>query len=857
MKDDAAESDIPGRAPIMPLLKYYPVTHGGIRKVYHPELDTMIDGQTSIRYLRFFRQVRIDILELSVISGGAESPMGGSGRLIPDVPTHPAHLIISTLDKNKMKWNLYKEVMLPPDPSITGEGLTQSACIEDMEAYMKKTIQDHTPHIINMEGVVTDNIRIECDREHPVWPNHGEMNGGPYHVPFTILNPLRVFGEDIGWVGEPIYNPILQLKEYNPLPPTGMEIEDRPDMLLFKGKKLSVGFSLRRPIMMHLGWDAFGMGREKENRLRNGLFHERLANTDGFTQPIGLSGPFIRTLNGDYGANDWTGEVRVTGNKIIYYGLKVVNGFEIDAIFTIQQESIQMDLTLRGEQNTPVIEFELWRFAWDVRKAMTGAAGVPTLTQGRNGEVRLPLIWAGDGVGGLLCSAPEFSETWFQVESYRRYDLVTGGIRIGPNPAPEECMQTGQGRFSSSVMLKVVELGPKHITGGANAGIGMLSRWSAPFSCFRPEYGGFSNNSISVNCHVNQVTAIETIVNTKNVCDGLNLIELARFTIERALLDGGGYGYFRNLFHDSDPSLISTAGQIYQASPDDSWLKKIEPGLIAAVDRMLRNLNEDGLIECRSLTGNSGSFRWSSNAMDVIGFGHLDAYVNALSYRAFMNAVTLLKILGHYDHSQRCKAAATGIHKKYSSTFINPKTGWVSGWKSKDGALHDYAFVWINGPAIAFGLLDKKEVHTALSNLEQLRKEMRISSARLGVPSNLIPIDPKDHMLPKILGEHTRIYENYTDGSLGSYSAFYYLRALSIYGFKQEAKQMAKDLDDAFAWGIFDGGNYSGKEFKSWEGLSNGYEGTFFSSFGCLYAIAVEQGAIEPFDPEWWPKEPV
>ena len=51
----------------------------------------------------------------------------------------------------------------------------------------------------------------------------------------------------------------------------------------------------------------------------------------------------------------------------------------------------------------------------------------------------------------------------------------------------------------------------------------------------------------------------------------------------------------------------------------------------------------------------------------------------------------------------------------------------------------------------------------------------------------------------------------------------------------------------------FNGGNHSGKEFHTWEGMAIGYEGTMYSSFGSLYAIAVEQGVIKPFDPEWWP----
>ena len=102
------------------------------------------------------------------------------------------------------------------------------------------------------------------------------------------------------------------------------------------------------------------------------------------------------------------------------------------------------------------------------------------------------------------------------------------------------------------------------------------------------------------------------------------------------------------------------------------------------------------------------------------------------------------------------------------------------------------------------------------------------------------------------VGELTPTFEYYTDGSMSAFVK-YYLRALSVYGFKKEAQRLARDLDEAFAYGVFDGGNGSGAEFHSWEGMCNGYEGTLIIIFGTLYAVAIEQGVLAPFDPEWWP----
>jgi len=64
---------------------------------------------------------------------------------------------------------------------------------------------EQLPHRIELGGIETDLLRVECDREHPVWPNHGECNGGPYNVPFGIFHPLRALGEELGAVTRPPY----------------------------------------------------------------------------------------------------------------------------------------------------------------------------------------------------------------------------------------------------------------------------------------------------------------------------------------------------------------------------------------------------------------------------------------------------------------------------------------------------------------------------------------------------------------------------------------------------------------------------------------------------------------------------
>jgi hypothetical protein len=819
------------------ILNHYPITHAGIRKMLHPRLGVEIDNQTCVRYLRFTRPVTIDYLEL---------PHSVYGRWIPAVPTHPAHLILSVPDEQIGDWRVLKEIDLPYDPRIAGEGLRQDMDLEEVEAFFASILKE-PPLQINLGGLHTDLLRVECDREHPVWQNHGECNGSPFSVPYGILNGLIAFGNGAELdTSQFIYQPGLRRGLIEPSPPQDMLLKQTPLGIIFSSPRFSVGFSLKRPLLIHLGWDFLGKGQTTHNRLKADWV------MGVGTQLCGLSGPLLRTVKQDFGAQNWRGEVSVQGNQVRYQNLKVIDHLTIDATFTVTTDGMIVELKQTCTQPVFALECEAWRFAWDLHQGMTATAGLPTCEAGRIGRVTLPFAWASDGVGCLACQEVSSSgSSWIaQVESYREAGVGTCGFST-LRPGSDQAGWLLPGETRLELKIEVDAFTPQD--SGKIADEGLARHWGSVFSCFRPEHRGFSNNTASVNCHLSQVAPTDIATSTRKLNNGLDPLDLVRFTLKRALLDGGGYGYWRNLYLDSDPALLIAAGRLHKVKPNLDWLRSVEPGLREITGRILTLRNKQGLILCRDLSGNSGSYRWSCNGMDVISFGHLDAYVNALAYRGLRCAAGMFLSLSDESYAAECHQAALQIRSGYVSTFLNPETGWIAGWRSRDEKLHDYGFLWVNGPALAYGLLDPEIARGVLLRLEQARLQVGAGEGYFGLPSNLYPIATDDHLVPRLWGTPQPTFENYTDGGYYGLNAANYLRALSLYGLTEQAERLAKELEYGLAAGYFNGGLGEGTEFRTWDGLRTGYEGTLIGNFYPVYALAIERGALKPQEPEWWP----
>ncbi len=113
---------------------------------------------------------------------------------------------------------------------------------------------------------------------------------------------------------------------------------------------------------------------------------------------------------------------------------------------------------------------------------------------------------------------------------------------------------------------------------------------------------------------------------------------------------------------------------------------------------------------------------------------------------------------------------------------------------------------------VYYALLVAEEKGITKANLEEV-----LASTTDPEVKRLLGAD--DHMLPLILDDFTPTFETYTDGSLSAGIATYYLRALSIYGLKDQARQLALEMDEGYAAGMFDGGLAAARRVNQARGL--------------------------------------
>ncbi|HEY5079752.1 MAG TPA: hypothetical protein VII43_07885 [Opitutaceae bacterium] len=364
-----------------------------------------------------------------------------------------------------------------------------------------------------------------------------------------------------------------------------------------------------------------------------------------------------------------------------------------------------------------------------------------------------------------------------------------------------------------------------------------------------------SNNTSSDSCGFCYYEYADIARATPPLARGLFALDMVRQSLDSVLAGTKtygmpGYGDFPEESSDTFPSLLIAADDYVEGRGDRAWLQASYPAIRAMAEKMLAtDRSGDGLIKYVA-TGNSGSWNEGqpkvrpSNWWDTIGFGYEDAYANALAFRALGGMERLAQEAGSPGDARRYGSAAAKLHDAYFPTFFNPETGLVAGWRSADGQIHDYAFTFVNGIAVAYGLVPADKAAGIMDRLWDRMSHAGFNRFRMGLPGNLVPVARKDyaHKNPRYGGgireDNADGFQVYENGGVTACFTYFAIAAFDRVGQHARADQILLPILDAFEKREFEGTGQNGmtNDWRKWDGTAEGYEGFLVDNYYVLLA---------------------
>lgn len=350
---------------------------------------------------------------------------------------------------------------------------------------------------------------------------------------------------------------------------------------------------------------------------------------------------------------------------------------------------------------------------------------------------------------------------------------------------------------------------------------------------------------------------------------GLTAMDLVRMTLDRYLAGAKGYGLVGYAVEpgeadlvpwkapwsslDAYPSLLIAAAAAGSGPGGKAWARTNWAGLTRWEAEMAAgDADGDGLLE-HPHTGNAGdratADRRPSNWWDTINFGHKDAYANALAYKAWRDMAGLAEELGRREEAADYAARASRLKASYLEAFLNPESGLLAGWRSADGRLHDYAFTFVNGIAVAFDLVEGAEADRIMDRLLAKMRDAGFDAFRYGLPGNLVPVRREDYVFHNWSGareigepaleDGSDAFQYYENGGATACYAYFTVKALFKLGRIGEARMIFRPMLRSYADGEFQGFCADGKskDWRDWKGGCHGYEGLLCDGFLALLCV--------------------
>jgi len=345
---------------------------------------------------------------------------------------------------------------------------------------------------------------------------------------------------------------------------------------------------------------------------------------------------------------------------------------------------------------------------------------------------------------------------------------------------------------------------------------------------------------------------------------GIDLRHLLKHSLDYWLDNGvsaqghvNAFGKMYDLYIMTGATLLIAAWDYWTISGDLDWLNKRLGVLHLMADYLLRrDIDNDGLIESIH-SGNAGVFRDPDRAdiwFEMMHFGHKNTWTNAISYRAFLCLAEMLDAAGQSKGAKHYRRQAANLQNAFVKQFLSKENGWFVSWISQDGQIHDYCHTFINGLAVAYGIVPPQQGRKILSRVVEKSKSIGFENWHLGVPGNLIPCRKEDMIKPRIgidgspvksdfywpddLTEEAAFGNRYPNGTIHPPLVWPYLLGLQVAGLDDEADRILNAMIESAKEGLFQNGivniGYGGAEHFYFNGNTCGYEGYLPESFNFL-----------------------
>jgi hypothetical protein len=643
--------------------------------------------------------------------------------------------------------------------------------------------------------------------------------------------------------------------------PSGVEAASRNGEVRFRTRYLEVGFRLRTAAFAYLGLDDDGAGRTTTNLLqmprsmdivRSGIYPAGVYPVLRDPQAEYLAqGPRLTTIDGDrplgFLATDVEGSVQVSGNQVTY-AMTVPGGQELRLAWTVHEDRLELTAERIGDRPLRAWTSSAWHVATSNRVTPTHVLG-RLRHEGETGLLSGPLLWHFPRFGSLRLDGS--ADALWRSDSVRPLETNTLELKLGEEPQPEGdyLLRVGSHRSEITLAVGTPALAALHAEAPA-AVLRMVRRHAATALPFRADTATYSNNGASMHCTttLNDLSALSVRLAdpAPDVPTGGMLADsLARWLEGAPAYGSGATSYGSHRLEDEyvmlgADTLMGLARYLDRFDPDARFLEAHAGAIRLELDRArARDLDGDGLVESALRRGVADERQWSTAWYDVISCGWKDACANAVLYPALRLLAATLPRLGREDLAAGLDDWAERLRAAYLPTFLNPETGWIAGWRSADGVLHDHAMPMPNGAATSSDLVDVATGRAILRRLLAEFERVGYDDFRNGIPLNLRPFG-EDEIGGVVFGLPMGCYQQ---GGASHHRARHLLEGLYRVGLVDEADHLLEALATTVADDSAFGGNGSGADWRMWDGTPSGYEGQLAEGFG-LIATAIDRYGV-------------